>query len=266
MRIKARSGSRTIPASITRIGTAGWSIPAKYAAAFPSSGSHLERYAGRFNAVEINTSFHRPHQRTTYERWAAAVPKNFAFAVKAPREITHDLRLIRAAATLDAFLAQATGLGAKLGPLLFQLPPSLAFDARTARTFLKVLRKRYIGSVVFEPRHATWFTPRAEDLMIAHRIARVAADPARVPEAAEPGGWPGLAYFRLHGSPRTYYSSYEPERIARYADKIRAARAPTWCIFDNTVLGAATENALALSAQLPASHAAALSQPVASTR
>jgi uncharacterized protein YecE (DUF72 family) len=110
--------------------------------------------------VEINSSFHKPHRRKTYERWAASVPADFAFGVKAPREITHGLRLARAGAALDAFLAQASGLGSKLGVLLFQLPPSLAFDARTTATFFRVLRKRHAGRVACEPRHATWFTPR----------------------------------------------------------------------------------------------------------
>jgi uncharacterized protein YecE (DUF72 family) len=229
-----------------RIGTAGWQLPKAYAAHFASPGSHLERYARSFNAVEINSSFHRPHRRATYERWAASVPANFAFAVKAPREITHDLRLARAGAALDAFLAQANGLGGKLGVLLFQLPPSLAFDARTAGTFFKVLRKRHAGDVVFEPRHPTWFTPPAEGLLARHRIARVAADPAVVPAAAEPGGWRSLSYFRLHGSPRIYYSNYEPEQIARYAALLKQAESRAWCIFDNTVLSAATGNALAL--------------------
>jgi uncharacterized protein YecE (DUF72 family) len=230
-----------------RIGTAGWQLRKSHATDFPGPGSHLERYARRFNAVEINSSFHKPHRRATYERWAASVPAGFAFAVKVPREITHDLRLARTGAALDAFLAQATGLGRKLGVLLFQLPPSLAFDPRTAGTFFKVLRKRHGGKVVWEPRHSSWFTPRAEEMLIRHRIARVAADPAVVPAAAAPGGWPGLHYLRLHGAPRIYWSAYQPERIALYADRLEKSKATErWCIFDNTVLGAATENAIAL--------------------
>jgi uncharacterized protein YecE (DUF72 family) len=234
-----------------RIGTAGWAIPGQSVGAFPSSGSTLERYARRFNAVEINSSFHRPHRRATYERWAALVPANFAFAVKAPREITHDLRLARARAALDVFLAQATGLGEKLGALLFQLPPSLVFDARTAGVFFRVLRKRHAGGVVCEPRHPTWFTPRAEDLLLKHRVARVVADPAKVRAAAEPGGWPGLRYFRLHGSPRIYYSNYQPERLSEYAEQLKQPKAgDVWCILDNTVLGCAAQNALTLQALL----------------
>ena len=229
-----------------RIGTAGWQLRKSHATDFPAPGSHLERYAKRFNAVEINSSFHRPHRRATYERWTASVPVDFAFAVKAPREITHDLRLARAGAALDGFLSQAAGFGGKLSVLLFQLPPSLAFDARTAATFFKVLRKRHAGDVACEPRHPTWFTLRAEELLARHRIACVAADPAVVPSAAAPGGWQGVRYFRLHGSPRIYYSNYEPEQIARYAAILNHAESPAWCIFDNTVLSAATANALAL--------------------
>ena len=231
-----------------RVGTAGWSIPKQHAAAFPASGSHLERYAQRLNAVEINSSFYRPHRRATYERWAAAVPENFAFAVKAPRAITHESRLVGAKPALERFLGEASGLGGKLGPLLFQLPPSFAFDIRTARAFLKTLRARHAGAVAWEPRHATWFTPRAADLLAEYRIARIAADPAVVPAAADAGGWDGLRYVRLHGSPRIYYSDYGADDIARYA---RQMTAHSWCIFDNTALGAATANALSLARALP---------------
>jgi uncharacterized protein YecE (DUF72 family) len=233
--------------SAPRIGTAGWSIPKQHAAAFPAASSHLERYAQRFNAVEINSSFYRPHRRATFERWAAAVPQGFALAVKAPRAITHDARLVNAKDALNQFLDEAAGLGGKLGPLLFQLPPSFAFDLRCVRAFLKTLRARHDGTVVWEPRHATWFTPRAEELLAEYRIARVAADPAVVPAAAEPGGWDGLRYFRLHGAPRVYYSDYGADDIARYAARMTAR---SWCIFDNTALGAATANALALAKAL----------------
>jgi uncharacterized protein YecE (DUF72 family) len=233
--------------SMIRIGTAGWAIPKAQRDAFPDAGSQLERYAQRFNAVEINSSFYRPHRRATYERWAASVPGDFMFAVKVPRSITHELRLGGAETALDAFLAQATGLGNKLGVLLVQLPPSLALDEEIAAAFLQALRARHAGAVVIEPRHATWFSPRAQALLINHGIARVAADPAVVPAAAEPGGASDLCYIRLHGAPRMYYSDYAPEEIVHYAAIVMDAATPAWCIFDNTALGAATGNALALA-------------------
>ncbi len=229
-----------------RIGCAGWTIPKQHASAFASEGSHLARYAHRFNAVEINSSFHRPHRRSTYERWAASVPDDFLFAVKLPREITHKRKLVDIEEPLVAFLEQARGLGAKLGPLLVQLPPSFQFDPKVARPFFALLRVHHAGDIVCEPRHATWFTPQAEALLAKFRAARVAADPAPAPEAAVPGGWRRLRYLRLHGAPRVYYSDYSSEQIADVALRLRSEPTSAWCIFDNTAHGHAIGSAVAL--------------------
>src|SRR5580704_16262713 len=146
---KLRSRSPTgISSAAMRIGCAGWNVPKQHMAVFSAAGSHLHRYARQFNAVEINSSFYRPHRRATYERWAATVPDDFAFAVKLPKQITHELRLAAAEAALDIFLDQASGLGTKLGPLLVQLPPSLAFDSAVAHAFFAALRTRHAGDVV----------------------------------------------------------------------------------------------------------------------
>lgn len=235
------------------IGCAGWAIPKPHAALFPAAGSHLERYSRRFAAVEINSSFYRPHRPATYQRWAQAVPRGFVFAVKAPRRITHELRLAAAEPALDAFLGEVAGLGAALGPLLFQLPPRLAFEADLARAFFAALRQRFAGAAVCEPRHPGWFTPRAEALLADWRIGRVAADPPPAAAAAEPGGWNGIRYFRLHGAPDMYRSEYDPSWLASLAARLSqpaASEPPTWCIFDNTALGAATLNAIALQTLL----------------
>jgi len=230
------------------IGCAGWSIPGEHAAQFPAEGTHLQRYAQRFPAVEINSSFYRPHRPETYARWAASTPEGFRFAVKAPREITHTRRLKDADAPLERFLAEAAALGEKLGPLLVQLPPSLQFEADVAEEFFRGLRRRFEGGVVLEPRHPSWFTPEVDRILAGFEVGRVAADPAPVPAAAEPGGWSGLVYFRLHGSPRVYYSRYSEA----YLDTLAAALAPSggWCIFDNTAAGEATANALELLERL----------------
>jgi uncharacterized protein YecE (DUF72 family) len=234
-------------AETVRIGTAAWSIPKEHAAAFPPIGSHLERYGAVLNAVEINSSFYRPHRTVTYERWAASVPENFRFAVKIPKAITHEHRLKETGDLLDRFLSEVSGLGSKLGPLLVQLPPSLRFEDGIADGFLGKLRSRVESPIVCEPRHATWFTREIEALLGELRIARVAADPAPVAGAEKPGGWRGLSYYRLHGSPRIYYSAYGPEDLAGIAQRIAgdaAAAIETWCIFDNTAAFAATANAL----------------------
>ncbi|HEX2552276.1 MAG TPA: DUF72 domain-containing protein [Microvirga sp.] len=237
----------TTPAPIVRIGTAGWSIPKEHGAAFPTDGSHLERYAAVFNAVEINSSFYRPHRPATYERWAASVPDGFRFAVKLPKAITHEHRLKGTRPLLDRFLSEASGLGSKLGPLLVQLPPSLRFEAGASDAFLHELRSLVAGEIVCEPRHRSWFVPEVEALLDALRIARVAADPAPVPGAGEPGGWRNLSYVRLHGSPRIYYSPYSEEALTAIAERLvkdTAAGTGSWCIFDNTAAFAATGDAL----------------------
>jgi uncharacterized protein YecE (DUF72 family) len=245
------------------VGTAGWTIPASAAGDFSVEGTHLERYARRLPAVEINSSFYRPHRTTTYERWAASVPDDFRFAVKVPREITHHLRLKNTVAPLERFLAEVSGLGGKLGPLLVQLPPTLKFDAEAARSFFADLRERFTGNVVCEPRHETWFRAETESLLEQYQIARVAADPAPVPEAARPAGWTGLVYYRLHGSPKVYYSDYSEGYLGALRQDLRKrSKSSVWCIFDNTALGAATLNALSTTQELETLIEEPLSAPL----
>ncbi len=233
-----------------RIGTAGWSIPRACADAFPGPGSHLERYARVLPCAEINATFYRSPRPSTYGRWTISVPGDFHFSVKAPKAITHEAGLSCTSAQLEAFLNEACSLGPRLGPILFQLPPKLAFDPAVAERFFTSLRELYPGPAVVEPRHASWFEPRPDALLKQMRIARVAADPARTPTSAGPGGDPGLLYYRLHGSPRTYYSSYSAQFLEGLAEEFvrhSATRSPEiWCIFDNTASGAAAANALAL--------------------
>ena len=232
------------------IGTAGWSIASRHAGHFVGGASTLERYAQRFGGVEINSSFYRPHRPETWRRWAETVPPAFRFSVKVPRTITHERRLADCDDLVGPFLAELEGLGEKLAILLVQLPPKLALDADVAKTFFAALRER-VGDrarIACEPRHPSWFDEHANGLLDRLGIARVAADPAVVPHAAEPGGWRGLAYWRLHGSPVTYRSSYE-DRLDQYAARIRAEveqGREIWCMFDNTLSAFATVNALAL--------------------
>lgn len=227
------------------VGTAGWSIPRASTGRCPAEGTHLQRYSRVFNCAEINSSFHRPHAATTYAKWARSTPRGFRFAVKVPRTMTHDQQLRRVRVPLARFLEESVGLGSKRGPLLVQLPPSLDFDVRVASTAFEVLRAQYAGPVVCEPRHETWFSARAEALLVRFKIARVAADPPPAAAADSPGGWRGIAYYRLHGSPRKYWSKYEAGFIGALAGMMREVppSADVWCVFDNTASGAALENA-----------------------
>jgi uncharacterized protein YecE (DUF72 family) len=200
--------------------------------------------------VEINSSFHRPHRAATWLRWRDSVPESFRFSVKVPKAITHTLKLLGTDQLVDAFLGEAGALGDKVACLLVQLPPSLVFDQAVAANFFSMLRARTPLSIVCEPRHESWFNAEADELLEQSQVARVAADPARAPAAALPGGWRGLNYYRLHGSPKIYYSAYSAEflqALARQLSTQADGDRSVWVIFDNTTLGAATRNALDLA-------------------
>ena len=228
-----------------RVGTAGWSIPRAAAGRFDSPGTHLQRYSGHFRCAEINSSFHRPHSAATYARWRDSTPDGFRFAVKVPRTITHEGKLQNTQDAFSIFLDQTSGLREKRGPLLVQLPPSFACDTVIVSVFFEMVRGCHEGPMVCEPRHPTWFEPSVSALLERYRVSRAAADPPPVPDAFVPAGWPELGYFRLHGSPRKYWSKYDGDWIAMLTATIRTVphAGEIWCVFDNTAGGAAIENA-----------------------
>ena len=247
------------------VGTAGWTVPRQHLPLFSgltegAKLSHLGRYSTRLRCVEINSSFHRPHRRTTWERWAASTPENFRFAVKAPKTVTHVAQLVNTGGALKEFFETARGLGEKLGPVLVQLPPKLQFDEGIAQEFFSTLRELHQGSVAVEPRHASWFCASADRLLRSFQVSRVGADPPKGSElAAQPGGWPGLCYWRLHGAPRTYYSEYDEDWLLAFAERLRlvegwSSEKETWVIFDNTALGHAIANAVWLDDTLHRGH------------
>jgi uncharacterized protein YecE (DUF72 family) len=222
------------------VGCATWAIGEANDRLLPPGRGNLARYAQRLTAAEVNSSFHRSHRRSTWARWAASVGPSFRFSVKIPKTITHESRLAGVDDLLGAFVAEIAPLEGKLGPLLLQLPPSFEWNESVVRAFLNLVTDCYL---VIEPRHASWFTDEVDEFLADRRIARVAADPAVVPRAAEPGGWDGLRYYRLHGSPVTYRSSYSDEYLTAVAERLEPG---DWCIFDNTASGAALPNALAV--------------------
>ena len=237
------------------VGVAGWSIRKEHTHLFAAEGTHLQRYASRFAAVEINSSFYQSHKRETYERWAKSVPAAFRFAVKAPKLLTHDACLEEVGEPLAQFVHEVRGLGRKLGCVLVQLPPSLAYDPRTVETFFAAFRARYRGAMVCEPRHPTWFSGAGDRRLEAHGVGRVGADPPCAGDGGEPAASPRVVYYRLHGSPDMYYSSYDATYLSRLAARIgHLRRWPVWCIFDNTARGAATLNAIELNDILAQRH------------
>ena len=170
--------------------------------------------------------------------------------MKLPQTITHELGLRRAREPLERFLDEVAGLGRKLGGLLVQLPPSLAWDGRSANAFFTLLRLRHAGPVALEPRHASWFDAKRDEFYARYGLSRVAADPPKPAGAEAPGGDPSQwRYFRWHGSPRMYYSSYDDARLQTLATALGRSR-KTWCIFDNTAAGHAAGDAARLQAFL----------------
>jgi uncharacterized protein YecE (DUF72 family) len=238
----ARIGARGEAHKTALIGIAGWALDAQAKPLFGEGPSHLARYATRFSAVEINSSFYRPHRNATYARWAATVPDGFHFSVKLPRAITHEARLVDSEKLLDAFQSEIEGLGVKLGPILIQLPPSLRFDPAVAEKFLEAVRSRFAGKLVIEPRHASWGSTDAELALHRFRMIRADVDPLPFPMSVA-GRHKRARYFRLHGSPVIYRSRYSDAVLKDVAAKLKPG---DWCIFDNTAEGAAIPNALAL--------------------
>ncbi|NEX64290.1 DUF72 domain-containing protein [Noviherbaspirillum galbum] len=235
------------------LGCAGWSISSAVRDSFAAEGSQLERYASVFPAVEINSSFYRPHRPATYARWRDSVPAHFRFSAKIPRDITHVMRLRQADGRLDAFLGEVMHLEEKLGCLLLQLPPSLAFEPDVADAFLALLRRRAGMAIACEARHPSWFTSDAAALMRAHDVTPVLADP-QVRPLPDDARFGNTVYIRLHGSPRMYYSAYgdaDLERVAADIERHAGEGRQVWCVFDNTADGAAVPNALSLLSRLP---------------
>jgi uncharacterized protein YecE (DUF72 family) len=237
------------------VGCAGWAINKQFQAKFPGSGTHLQRYSKQFNAVEINSSFYRPHRTTTYARWADSTPDDFRFAVKMARLITHQCRLRDSHNHVDRFVAEIQGLREKLGPILVQLPPSLKYTSDIVFSFFAHLRQRVSTAIACEARHISWFTSEARDVLKHFDVMPVIADPPITQPEAINVVCTGSCYFRLHGSPQMYYSSYNDAFLTDLAIRIAALTstgATVWCIFDNTALGAAIENALDLRAKIRA--------------
>jgi uncharacterized protein YecE (DUF72 family) len=227
---------------MNRVGTAGWSLPSMP----KEEGSRLQRYARMLPCAEINSSFYRAHRSSTWARWAAETPPHFRFSIKAPKTLTHESKLRPAESQVRAFFDQIVPLGEKIGPILFQLPPSLACDLAVAEEFFAMVRAQFAQEIALEPRHESWLTSEVNSVLQKYAVARVAADPPKGgPAASEPAGDTRLVYYRLHGSPRTYYSNYGEEFLSALATRLRNQE-NAWVIFDNTAAGDAYPNALRL--------------------
>lgn len=224
------------------MGTSGWQYRHWRRVLYPENLPQrhwLPYFAERFPTVEVNNTFYHLPKEDTFRAWRDATPRGFLIGVKASRFITHIRRLRDCADAVERFWSRATLLEEKLGPVLFQLPPTFRTDLARLASFLEVLPRDLRAA--FEFRHDSWETEEARNLLDGAGHALVLADRpgARVPDAVT-GGW---SYVRFHqGSPSG--PDYSRSKLRRWAEKIAALPArEVFVYFNNDPDGAAVRDA-----------------------
>ncbi|WNV83762.1 DUF72 domain-containing protein [Umezawaea sp. Da 62-37] len=235
-----------------RIGTSGWTYPEWRGAFYPeglSQKRELEHLAARVNSVEINGTFYSLRTPANYRSWATRTPDDFVLSVKGPKLITHTKRLRDVDDDLAEFFASGISeLGAKQGPILWQLPPSLPFHPARFTTFLDSLPP---ARHAIEARHDSFDTPEFAELLRSHNIATVLADSGgKFPVFDEVTA--DFAYVRLHGPGELYLGDYPSDALDGWVERVQewAVERDVFVYFDNTMSGAAPYNAVDLSERL----------------
>ncbi len=240
------------------IGTSGWNYfdwKGRFYPADLKPKEYLTHYAAQFQTTEVNYSFYHLPRPTTYENWAAQVPPDFIFAVKASRTITHIRRLRDAADLWREFLENALALGDRLGPILLQFPPSFKRDVELLADFFRESRRirQFEGqSLAFEFRHDSWFVTEILELLRKHASAMVIAHSQRYPQASYAPTAP-FVYLRLHGPGALFASEYSEKDLCEWAARIRKwleASRKVYVYFNNDFHGYAVKNARTLAALL----------------
>ena len=245
------------------VGTSGWTYDWEdfYPDDLPNR-RRLNFYAQRFSTVEVNYSFYRLPRETTYEKWADQTPKAFLFALKLSRFIMHVKRLQGVKTAFREFVARTTPLGAKLGPILVQLPPSFALDVRRLERFLEraheVGEERGLDSprLAFEFRHPTWFGSEAKPAVEAlerHGAAFVCGHSSRFPYPETEPVTGDFMYLRFHGPGKMFASAYGQEGLRRWVPPVAGwldDGVDVFAYFNNDVGGHAVRDARALLALL----------------
>ncbi|SHJ13220.1 Uncharacterized conserved protein YecE, DUF72 family [Desulfatibacillum alkenivorans DSM 16219] len=228
------------------IGTSGWTYDSWKGAFYPeklAKAKWLPYYCTLFNTVEVNATFYRTLKGSTYEKWRETTPEGFTWAVKASRYITHVKRLKTPEETVPRFLESASILGEKLGPILLQLPPTLAYEKEIARDFFQFLPKEF--RFTLETRHDSWLDDGLFALLEEHNIAWCVSDTAGKHACVE-AATADFVYLRLHGSQEIYKSSYTDEELEHWAELVTGWSRDAYIYFDNTMTDAAARNALRL--------------------
>lgn len=232
------------------IGTSGWVYPHWRGPFYPAEldeGQWLGYYASRLPSVEVNRSFYRLPTRAQFAAWRAQTPEGFVFAVKASRFITHMKKLCEPEHTLPPLLEAVAGLGDKLGPLLFQLPPRWRPDPGRLAAFLAALPQG--TRAAFELRDPRWHSDAVLDLLRRHNAAFCIYDLAGF--ASPRAITADFVYLRLHGPGAAYSGRYGHRALADWAQWLGAQTVTTaYVYFDNDEAGYAVQDALELQAML----------------
>jgi uncharacterized protein YecE (DUF72 family) len=240
-----------------RIGCSGWNYKSWRGPFYPralAASSWLAFYAERFDTVEVNNTFYRLPERSTFAAWRAGAPKDFLFAVKASRFLTHMKKLREPDEPVARLFSSAEGLGRKLGPVLYQLPANLGIDLERLDTFLRALPRSSSGKRirhVMEFRNPSWYVADTFQLLRSRGVALCLHDKLGS-TIADPFVGP-FVYVRFHGTSGTYSGSYEQPALDawahRLAEQLRDGR-EVFAYFNNDPNAVAVENALRLRATL----------------
>jgi len=231
-----------------RVGTSGWHYGHWAGTFYPESlpkKAWLDHYASHFDTVELNNTFYHLPRETTVANWATQSPKGFLFAVKASRYITHIKRLKDTGDALQLLHERVTPLKRKLGPILFQLPPSMRKDLALLEDFAGGLPASVLN--VFEFRHKSWFSDDLFELMERLGLAFCVHDWATVHTPRVRTG--DIVYIRFHGPTGRYGGCYSDEDLAGWAEwisgQVRTTRG-VFVYFNNDAQGFALRNAATL--------------------
>jgi uncharacterized protein YecE (DUF72 family) len=231
------------------IGCSGWQYKHWrgdfYPAALPP-GRWLEYYATRFDTVEINNSFYRLPEASTFEGWRRRVPRSFVYAVKASRYLTHLKKLKEPDAPLEKFFSRARCLGGRLGPVLYQLPPHWARNLERLEIFLRALPPRGLHTIEFRDR--SWYVDETFALLRRYRTALCLHDMEGSATDRQLVG--PFVYLRLHG-PQRYSGGYPDDVLCGWAEWCTARRRdgiPVYTYFNNDAGGHAPRDASRLRA------------------
>jgi uncharacterized protein YecE (DUF72 family) len=237
------------------IGTSGWTYSSWKGTFYPEalpSRDYLEFYSREFESTEVNYSFYHLPRPSTYEKWAAQVPDTFIFALKASRFITHVKRLVDVEEPWTTFVQNALAVGAHLGPILLQFPPSFRCDRPKLAAFLRSAQRAAPKSrpirLVFEFRHESWFSEQTYALLRRHNAALCIADSPRYPRRDVVTA--DFVYLRFHGRTDLFASKYTDSELAEEAKQIRRYfrdGLDVYVYFNNDAFGHAVANARTLN-------------------